>query len=55
MANILDAFKEDQTKTVIDTNRKMRVGIIGTGWIADAHIASYLNQPDVELVAPAQT
>ncbi|MBQ3126029.1 MAG: Gfo/Idh/MocA family oxidoreductase, partial [Clostridia bacterium] len=53
MANILDAFKEDQTKTVIDTNRKMRVGIIGTGWIADAHIASYLNQPDVELVAGA--
>ena len=53
MANILDAFKEDQTKTVIDTNRKMRVGIIGTGWIADAHIASYLNQPDVEIVAGA--
>ncbi len=51
--NILDAFKEDQSKTVIDTNRKMRVGIIGTGWIADAHIKSYLNQPDVELVAGA--
>ena len=53
MANILDAFKEDQSKTVIDTDRKMRVGIIGTGWIADAHIASYLNQPDVEIVAGA--
>ena len=51
--NILDAFKEDQSKTVIDTDRKMRVGIIGTGWIADAHIKSYLNQPDVELVAGA--
>ncbi len=51
--NILDAFKEDQSKAVIDTNRKMRVGIIGTGWIADAHIASYLNQPDVEIVAGA--
>ncbi len=51
--NILDAFKEDQSKTVIDTNRKMRIGIIGTGWIADAHIKSYLNQPDVEIVAGA--
>ncbi|MBQ8275893.1 MAG: Gfo/Idh/MocA family oxidoreductase [Clostridia bacterium] len=51
--NILDAFKEDQRKTVIDTNRKMRIGIIGTGWIADAHIKSYLNQPDVEIVAGA--
>ena len=51
--NILDAFKEDQSKTVIDTNRKMRIGIIGTGWIAEAHIKSYLNQPDVEIVAGA--
>ncbi len=51
--NILDAFKEDQSKTDIDTNRKMRIGIIGTGWIADAHIKSYLNQPDVDIVAGA--
>ncbi len=51
--NILDAFKEDQSKTEVDTTRKMRVGIIGTGWIADAHIKSYLNQPDVEIVAGA--
>ncbi len=56
MANdsaILDAFKEDQTKVVVDTTKKMRVGIIGCGWIADAHIKSYLAQPDVELVAGA--
>ncbi len=56
MANdsaILDAFKEDQTQTVVDTTKKMRVGIIGCGWIADAHIKSYLAQPDVELVAGA--
>ncbi len=51
--NILDAFKEDQSQTTIDSSRKLRVGIIGTGWIADAHIASYLNQPDVEIVAGA--
>jgi len=53
MANILDAFKEDQTVATVDTTKKVRVGIIGTGWIADAHIASYLKQPDVEIVAGA--
>ena len=30
-----------------------RVGIIGTGWIAEAHAESYLNQPDVKIVALA--
>ena len=49
----LDDFKKNQEKKVIDTNKKVRVGIIGTGWIADAHIASYLRQPDVEIVAGA--
>ncbi len=53
MANILDAFKESQAVHTVDTTRKVRVGIIGTGWIADAHIASYLKQPDVEIVAGA--
>ena len=53
MANVLDAFKEDQSVANVDANKKIRVGIIGTGWIADAHIRSYLNQPDVEIVAGA--
>lgn len=47
----LDAFKEVRNDKSVDTTRKMRVGIIGTGWIAGAHIKSYLNQPDVEIVA----
>ena len=51
--NILDKFKEDQEVTVIDTSKKLRVGIIGTGWIAEAHMASYKNMPDVEVVAGA--
>ena len=34
-------------------NRIFKVGIIGTGWIAEAHAESYLNQPDVEVVALA--
>ena len=38
---------------VIDTSVKMKIGIIGTGWIAQSHIASYKNMPDVEIVAGA--
>ncbi len=53
MSNILDAFKESQETTVVDTAKKLRVGIIGTGWIAAAHMQSYLKQPDVEVVAGA--
>ena len=49
----LDAFKESHEVTVVDTTKKLRVGIIGTGWIADAHIKSYLKQLDVEIVAGA--
>lgn len=37
----------------IDTSRKLKVGIIGTGWIAESHIMSYKNMPDVEVVAAA--
>jgi len=48
----LNTFTAQETVTV-DTNKKMRVGIIGCGWIADAHIKSYLAQPDVEIVAGA--
>lgn len=49
----LDDFKENQEKKVIDTKRKLRIGFIGCGWIAGAHIKSYLAQPDVEIVAGA--
>ena len=35
------------------TGKKFKVGIIGTGWIAEAHIESYKNMPDVEIVAGA--
>ena len=51
--NILDRFKDVVDETVVDASKKVRVGIIGTGWIADAHMVSYLNQPDVEIVAGA--
>ena len=48
----LNTFTAQTTETV-DSSRKMRVAIIGCGWIADAHIKSYLAQPDVEIVAGA--
>ncbi len=37
----------------IDTTKKLKVGIIGTGWIADAHIQQYKEMPDVEIIAGA--
>ncbi len=52
--NILDQFKENQEKGAkVDASQRMRVGIIGTGWIADAHIKSYLKMEDVDIVAGA--
>ena len=43
MAEGLDLFKEDQlTEKKVDTNKKVRVGIIGCGWIASEHLKSYL-------------
>ena len=41
---------EEEKKT---SDRKLKVGIIGTGWIAEAHIESYLEMDDVEVVAMA--
>ena len=55
MANAtgLDAFKFDQKTEVIDTSKKVKIAIIGTGWIAESHISSYKKMPDVEIVALA--
>ena len=47
----LDAFKENQEVKEIDTSKKVRIGIIGTGGIAYSHMDAYLKQPDVEIVA----
>lgn len=52
--DILNLFKKDQEEGAgVDESRRVRVGIIGTGWIAAAHIASYLKMPDVDIVAGA--
>ena len=49
----LNTFTDQTAAPEIDASKKMRVAIIGCGWIADAHMASYLKQPDVEIVAGA--
>ncbi len=49
----MNAFEKNQEVKTVDTSKKMRVGIIGTGWIAEAHIEAYMRQPDVEIVAAA--
>ena len=50
----LDAFKAGaSTEEVVDVSKKVRVGIIGTGWIAEAHVMEYKKMPDVEIVAMA--
>ncbi|MBR3975446.1 MAG: Gfo/Idh/MocA family oxidoreductase [Clostridia bacterium] len=51
--NILDRFKEAVVEERVDDGKKVKVGIIGTGWIAEAHVANYLKCPDVEIVAAA--
>ncbi len=52
--NVLDDFKKGViTEEKIDTSRKLKIGIIGTGWISEAHIANYIKMPDCEIVAAA--
>ena len=52
-----DAVLNQFTQTVVEeaeaTGRRFKVGIIGTGWIAEAHLESYLEMDDVDIVAMA--
>lgn len=52
MAIDMNDFSTNQeTGAQILSEKKMRIGIIGTGGISGSHIDAYLKQPDVELVA----
>ena len=55
MANVagLDAFMENHDVEVIDSTKKVKIGIIGTGWIAESHIDALKRMADVEVVALA--
>ncbi|MGN0636630.1 MAG: Gfo/Idh/MocA family protein [Acutalibacteraceae bacterium] len=52
-----DAVLNQFTQTVEEekkvSGRRLKIGIIGTGWIAEAHIESYLDMDDVDIVAMA--
>ena len=49
-----DIFDGAVTETVSEeTGKKLKVGIIGTGWIAEEHIKEYKKMSDVEVVAGA--
>ena len=47
----LFAFQENHETKEVDASRKLRIGFIGCGWIAESHIKSFKKQPDVEIVA----
>ena len=49
----LNIFTEQSGPANIDTSKKLRIAIIGCGWIADVHAKTFKNQPDVEIVAGA--
>ncbi len=49
----LNTFTDQSPTPIADSTKKMRIGIIGCGWIAGSHVSSYLKQPDVEIVAAA--
>ena len=51
---VLSQFTQSVEREEIDASKKLRVGVIGTGGIAHAHMTSYLKMPDVELVAAAE-
>lgn len=50
---VLSRFQQRTEEEKVYADRKLRVGIIGTGWIAEAHVESLGRQPDVEIVALA--
>ena len=50
---VLNQFTQAVEEEVVDTGRRFKVGIIGTGWIAESHLESYLDMDDVDIVAMA--
>jgi predicted dehydrogenase len=50
---VLSQFKQEVVEEKQETGKKLKIGIIGTGWIAESHIQSYKLMEDVEVVAAA--
>ena len=52
MALDMNDFTSNQVEqSSVKADKKLRIGIIGTGGISGSHIKTYVAQPDVELVA----
>lgn len=50
---VLNQFTQTVTEEKKETGRRFKIGIIGTGWIAESHVESYLQMDDVDIVAMA--
>lgn len=51
---VLNQFRPpSEDEPVVRSGKKIKYGIIGTGWIAEAHVESLKLMPDVEIVAAA--
>ncbi len=50
---VLSQFKQEVVEEKQEVKRKYKIGIVGTGWIAESHIQSYKKMEDVEVVAAA--
>ena len=49
----LNKFQTIHEEEKVRSNKKVKVGIIGTGWIAEVHVECFLTMEDVEIVALA--
>jgi predicted dehydrogenase len=51
---VRNKFKKiHEEKKSTDTGKVLKIGIIGTGWIAEPHVNAYLKCPDAKIVACA--
>ncbi len=50
---VLNQFTQAASEEKEETGRRFKVAIIGTGWIAESHVESYLQMDDVDIVAMA--
>ena len=51
--SVLNQFTQTVTEEKEEAGRRFKVAIIGTGWIAESHVESYLEMDDVDIVAMA--
>lgn len=50
---VLSMFKQEETSEKAVSSKKLKFGIIGTGWIAESHVRALKQMEDIEIVAGA--